>query len=82
MTTRYFILDKIKEKLFGKSVAQSEKYVVGLEKSRKKAPFPEKGDGAYDCNSFRYFLSKLSQQVQLSASQLHVLPTWILRRVQ
>ena len=29
------LFKKIKEKLFGKSVAQSEKYVVGLEKSRK-----------------------------------------------
>ena len=29
------LFKKIKEKIFGKSVAQSEKYVVGLEKSRK-----------------------------------------------
>jgi len=29
------LFKKIKEKLFGKSVAQSEKYVVALEKSRK-----------------------------------------------
>ena len=32
------LFKKIKEKLFGKSVAQSEKYVVGLEKSRKALP--------------------------------------------
>ena len=29
------LFKKIKDKLFGKSVAQSEKYVVALEKSRK-----------------------------------------------
>ena len=29
------LFKKIKEKIFGKSIAQSEKYVVGLEKSRK-----------------------------------------------
>ena len=29
-----------------------------------------------------YFLSKLSQHVQLSVSQLHVLPTWIFLSVQ
>ena len=34
------------------------------------------------CVRNSYFFSKLSQQVQLSASQEQVFPIWILRKVQ
>jgi len=60
----------------------------------KKSPFSYKKDDFFSVLMFfkclpyaslhlkTYLRSKLSQQVQLSASQLQVLPTWILRNVQ
>ena len=47
---------------------------------KEKTALPKwKGDSFF---LTAYFLSKLSQQVQLSASQEQVFPTWILRKVQ